>query len=50
MMAAVSYKNEDNVREEIEKQSLSYIYILRNSDSSSEGQLSYKIVQLHQQD
>lgn len=42
MVAAVSCKNEENVREEIEKQSLSYIYIIQNSDSSSEGQMCYK--------
>lgn len=50
MVAADSYKNEDNVREEIEKQTLSYIYVLQNSDSSSEGQMCYKTVLLHQQD
>lgn len=38
----MSCKNEENVREEIEKQSLSYIYIIQNSDSSSEGQMCYK--------
>lgn len=46
----VSYNNEVSVREEIEKQSLSYICVLRNSDSFSEGQMCYRIVLLHQQD
>lgn len=50
MVAAVSCKNEENVREEIEKQSLSYIYVIQNSDSPSEGQICYKHVLLHQQD